>query len=154
MEMLHANHVGGGTHTSLVKQKKPRGFKRYEWPDYKKKILVIDDEPNLLNTLNKRLSAHGYEVFLASTGTMGLSVAKEEIPDLIILDVVMPDVRGDDVAVLLKKNIETCNIPILFLSCLLTRRGTGGAVGNVGRDVYMGKPYQPHQLMEKIREMI
>lgn len=82
----------------------------------KKKILLVDDEKEVLDFLGNTLKRHGYEVVLASCGQEAIELARQAMPDLIILDMVMPDIYGADVAKELSKDFETKNIPIVFLT--------------------------------------
>ena len=81
-----------------------------------KKILVIDDEPHILIMVAARLRANGYETFEASFGDHGIAVAKEKHPDLILLDQIMPGMRGDEVLRVLKSTPSTKDIPVMMFT--------------------------------------
>ncbi len=81
-----------------------------------KKILVVDDEPDLLKVTLLRLKKTGYEVFGCVDGQEALDLARQIMPDLIILDVYLPVINGDDVAKILKKDDELKHIPIILIS--------------------------------------
>ncbi len=80
-----------------------------------KKILIIDDEPNILITLKDRLEFEGYEVITAIDGTSGLKQADEGIPDLIILDTMLPDMDGHQVCRTIK-TVKKLNIPVIMVT--------------------------------------
>lgn len=118
-----------------------------------KKILIVDDEKDLVETLTFRLEAAGFEVIPAYDGLEGLSKARKEKPDLILLDVMMPKMDGYQVCRLLKFSTDTKDIPII----MLTARGqdrdklTGQ---EVGADVYITKPFDGAELVKKIKEVL
>ena len=80
------------------------------------KILVIDDDPVMVRLIERILRNDGYEVFGALRGKSGLERVQKEIPDLILLDVLMPDIDGKDVARQLQKDPKTKDIPIVFMT--------------------------------------
>lgn len=79
-------------------------------------VLVIDDDPVFLRTLQKVLLNNGYSVLTAATGEQGLQVAKLQAPDLILLDVILPGIKGREVCSILKESDQTKNIPVIFLT--------------------------------------
>ena len=81
-----------------------------------KKILVVDDEPNIIKLLESRLSHSGYDIITAVDGKTCLKKAKDEKPDLILLDIILPGLNGFEVCKHLKKDQETKDIPILIMS--------------------------------------
>ena len=82
--------------------------------DEKKKILVVDDEKEMVAMLQMALEAKDYQVFVAFDGESALEAARKEMPDLVILDVVMPKKNGYQVCRTLKSHEETMHIPIIF----------------------------------------
>jgi CheY-like chemotaxis protein len=80
------------------------------------KVLIIDDSPEAVALVKVRLSKDGLDVICADGGTAGMEAVKHELPDLILLDVDMPDISGFDVCRMLKADPELCVIPIVFLS--------------------------------------
>ncbi len=118
-----------------------------------KKILVVDDERDLVETITFRLEAAGYEVSSAFDGQEGLEKAREIKPDLILLDVMMPKMDGYQVCRMLKFDDDYKNIPII----MLTARGqeqdkkTGG---DVGADDYITKPFDSKDLLARIQKML
>ena len=118
-----------------------------------KHILIIDDEQDLLDLLRPRLETAGYEISTALDGQEGLNKAREEKPDLILLDVMMPKMDGYQVCRFLKFDEEYKHIPIV----LLTARGqkqdkeTGK---KVGADGYLTKPFEKDVLLDKIGQLL
>ena len=84
------------------------------------KILIVDDEQEFSNALKDRLEANDYTVVVASDGSEGMIKAKEENPDLILMDINMPGINGGDTVLLLQKNSETKHIPIIFLTAIIS----------------------------------
>ena len=118
-----------------------------------KSILVVDDEPALVQMLSIRLANNGYKVLKAYNGKEALNIAREERPDLIILDILMPELDGSKTASLLKESPETKDIPIVFLTCLFTKEDEKES--NIrGNTYFVAKPYDADQLLKVIRENI
>jgi len=119
----------------------------------KKKILVVDDEPEFLTLIGEQLRANGYEVFLAADGTEGLQKAQQEIPNLILLDVVMPNMNGVDMLATLKRKSETRGIPVV----MLTAKGETDMIlqmQKMGAVDYFIKPFKPEELLAYIKRYI
>ena len=87
----------------------------------KKKILIVDDEKDTLIVLEKQLTTAGYTIVTANSGTQALLLAKSEQPDLVVLDVQMPDMDGGEIAFRLKEDSMTTKIPVVYLTCLLSK---------------------------------
>lgn len=118
-----------------------------------KKILVVDDEPNIVTLLGGRLRAEGYEVISAGDGTTGLDKARKEKPDLIILDLMLPKMDGYRVCGLLKKDARYSRIPIIIFTAKAQEEDI--RMGEeVGADAYITKPFEPKALLGKIKELI
>lgn len=118
--------------------------------EIKSKILIIDDEKDILKSLKDTLASENYEIITSLTGKDGIDFAKNEKPDLIILDLRLSDMDGYDVCRELKKDEESKYIPIIMLS---TRsRDTEKVVGlEIGADDYLTKPYNSMELLARIR---
>ncbi len=117
------------------------------------KVLIVDDEVDLVETLSFRLEAAGYTALAAHDGLEGLNKARADKPDLIILDVMMPKMDGYQVCRLLKFDQKLKTIPII----MLTARGQeqDKQTGNqVGADAYMTKPFDSKQLLAKVEELL
>lgn len=119
----------------------------------KKKILIVDDNKVILKTLEKILISEGYSVIPLSLGRIALKIAKERSPDLIILDIMMPDMDGGDVAFILKNDPKTKNIPIMFLSSLVTKREEQSSSKKHGI-YFMTKPFEKDELLRQIKNYL
>jgi DNA-binding response OmpR family regulator len=118
-----------------------------------KKILIVDDYPQLVEALKLRLEATGYQVITAADGQEGLSLARRESPDLIILDVMLPKMNGYKVCRFLKFDAKYKNIPII----MLTSRGGANdmQMGKAtGANAYVVKPYDPKVLMSLVQRFL
>ena len=113
----------------------------------------MDDEPDILSLLGLHLNINGYSVFQANSGLKGLETAVLEKPDIIVLDVMMPDLDGFEVATKLKANPETAEIPIIFLTA---RTQTDDKIRGlmVGADDYMIKPFDFEELELRIKRTL
>lgn len=121
----------------------------------KKKILVIDDEGDLLKVERTRLEVSGYEVLTLSNGERAMQVVKSEKPDLVLLDIVMPGKNGCDICRELKADEATRGIPvIIFTAHYPEEEYIKIGSGEVGADDYMVKPFEPQILLAKIRALI
>ncbi|MEO0092904.1 MAG: response regulator, partial [candidate division WOR-3 bacterium] len=115
-----------------------------------KRILVVDDEARVLAVIQKRLESAGYEVITAMDGTEGLKKAREENPDLIILDLILPKLNGYQVCAILKRDSYYKKIPILMLTARSQERDIEEGM-RVGADAYMTKPFKNEVLLEQVK---
>ncbi len=115
----------------------------------RKKILLIDDEPEVIETVKFLLNLKNFDVVDARDGVEGLTKAKEEKPDLILLDIMLPNMNGYEVCANLKRDPETSNIPVLFLTA---RDDTDSVIRahRAGADDYIVKPFSTTILFNKI----
>jgi len=119
----------------------------------KAKILVVDDEPDLVETLIFRLQANDYEVISACDGQEGLEKARNTHPDIIILDLMLPKIDGFKVCRLLKFDVKYNKIPIIMFTA--RAQETDKRLGEeVGADAYITKPFDPKVLLSKIDELL
>ena len=121
-----------------------------------KKILVVDDEEDFVFFVKKNLEATGeYKVFVANCGEDGIRLAKIEHPDVILLDVMMPSLGGPDVADLLQADSKTKNIPVVFLTAIVTKEEIGvETIRNIGGQNYVAKPISVKDLIGCIKKVI
>jgi DNA-binding NarL/FixJ family response regulator len=114
------------------------------------KLLLVDDDPNLVLLVKDFLELRGYEVITAEHGREGLKLLEQETPDLIICDVMMPEMDGYSFVKHVRENPKTDCIPFIFLSAKgqIEDRVTGL---NTGADVYMVKPFEPEELSAQIQ---
>ena len=120
---------------------------------FKKKILIVDDERDTLFIIKKELEARGYSVITADNGNDALKLAKSKYPELIILDIWMPEMDGAEVAARLKQDMQTRNIPIIFLTCLIQKREEGEQGRAIANSVYIAKPYNIEGLVAHIERL-
>ena len=119
----------------------------------KKTILLVDDEPDLLDSLSIRLRASGYEVLIAEDGLEALKKARSLDPDLIILDLMLPKMDGYKVARLLKFDNRYSHIPILILSA--RGQDMDKDMGkSAGADDYLVKPFKSADLISRIERLL
>ena len=117
-----------------------------------KKILIVDDDPVSLEMLEKILLLEGYWVVKATNGKEALYIADEFQPDLIILDIVMPIMDGTEAMEKLEKNPRTKNIPVLFLTSLISKNDELGKFAKDRR--FLAKPIDREKLLEEIEGRI
>jgi diguanylate cyclase (GGDEF)-like protein len=125
----------------------------YQFNRDQKTILIVDDTPNNLRLLSTALTEGGYDVRCAKNGYMALVGAQSEPPDLILLDVKMPDISGFEVCLTLKTNPRTCEIPIIFLSAIdeVIDKVRAFEVGGVD---YITKPFQAEEVLARVKNHI
>lgn len=115
-----------------------------------KRILIVDDEPDLVETVRFPLEVEGYEVLVAGNGEEGLNLARKEKPDLILLDLMLPKLDGYKVCRLLKFDERYKHIPILMLTAK-TQEKDRMLGKETGADEYITKPFDLDQLLEKVK---
>lgn len=118
-----------------------------------KRILVVDDEPHIVRTLEDLLSAEGYVVYKAMDGKKALELAEENIPDLILLDVMMPKFDGFEVLRRLKKSDSTMDIPIIMLTVKSTSRDVEEGI-QLYAEKYITKPFDSDFLLAEIERSL
>ena len=119
----------------------------------KKKILIIDDEESFTELVKLNLEATGkYEIKAENKGSLGLVAAKQFKPDLILLDLIMPDMGGGEVSCQLKIDEETKNIPIVFLTAIMTEEEAEARGGIVSGLQVVAKPVRTGDLINVIEK--
>jgi two-component system, OmpR family, KDP operon response regulator KdpE len=119
-------------------------------PDHPSRLLVVDDDPQLARALRISLTARGYEVAVVASGGSALAAATARVPDLVILDLGLPDMDGRDVLAALRRWTE---VPVMILS----GRGDPGEkvdILDAGADDYVTKPFSPDELAARIRALL
>ena len=119
----------------------------------RERILVVDDEEDILELVRFNLSKEGYQAICAETGERAAEIARSEMPDLIVLDLMLPGMDGLEVAKFLKNNPETESIPIV----MLTAKGEESDVITgleLGADDYVTKPFSPKILLARIKAVL
>ena len=114
-----------------------------------KRILLVDDEERILEVLSRRLQSWGYEVLTGKTGEEGLQIAETAQPDLILLDIVMPTMRGREVCARLKEDSRTKRIPVIFLTALGMPEQVEAGI-HLGAEDYIVKPFNPQEMKQRI----
>lgn len=114
------------------------------------KILVVDDEKNILELVRFNLEREGYQVLTALDGAQGLELARKETPDLIVLDVMLPEMNGIEVCRELHQDAATKNIPIVMLSARAEELDRVLGL-EMGADDYVTKPFSPRELVARIK---
>jgi two-component system response regulator RpaA len=117
-----------------------------------KRILLVDDDPDLLQMLSASIRAAGYSVLLANTGAEALAQAKTQ-PDLIILDLVLPEVDGFTVCQTLRRDKSTAAIPIMMLTGLTSQLNRFAGL-ECGANDYVTKPITPDELIARVRQFL
>lgn len=118
-----------------------------------KKILIVDDEVNIVKVLSSRLKFAGYDVEAAYDGQEALDKVEAEKPDLIILDLMLPKIEGYRVCRLLKFDKKYQKIPIIIFTARVEPYEKTLAE-SVGADAFINKPFDPDALMEKVGELL
>ena len=123
-----------------------------------KKILIVDDDPDMVEATSMILKSMHYDVVAAYGGVEGLEKAKAEKPDLIVLDVMMPDKDGYTVCKELKADPVLCEIPVLLLTAVVSYISTTRFSHQMGMeteaDDYMDKPVEPIELAKRIEVLL
>jgi len=119
-------------------------------------VLIVDDEEAFCHLLKKNLEASGeFKVFFAHNGQDGMTLAHTEQPDIILLDVMMPDISGAEVANILKKDEKVSDIPIIFLTAIIKKEEIGiEPMRRIGEYRYIAKPIKTQALIDSIKETI
>ena len=118
-----------------------------------KKVLVVDDEPYILRSLRMILEMEGYQVDTASDGLEALKKVSENKPHLILLDIMMPNMDGYEVAKRLKGDSATSDIFILTLTAKGQEKDKMRSV-SLGVDEHLTKPFSPNKLLERVKEIL
>jgi two-component system alkaline phosphatase synthesis response regulator PhoP len=119
----------------------------------KHKILIVDDEPDILELIEYNLKKEGYQVYTASNGQEGVALAKKVLPDLIILDVMMPKMDGIEACRIMRAMPEFKNTFMIFLTAR-SEEYSEIAGFNVGADDYIAKPIKPRSLISRINAIL
>jgi DNA-binding response OmpR family regulator len=117
------------------------------------KILIIDDDVDTLRLVGLILQRDGYQILAAADGPQGLNVAESELPDIILLDVMMPHMDGYEVARQLRANQKTAHIPILIFTAR-TQIEAKVAGFESGADAYLTKPTHASELQMQVRSLL
>ena len=119
----------------------------------KKKVLVVDDNGSNLMLEKDLLEVAGFEVFEAENASSGIAIARREKPDIIIMDVRLPDMRGSEAAKILRQDKETSDIPIVFVTASVMAEGMD-EVRNIPNSGFIGKPINTRTFAKEISQYI
>lgn len=116
------------------------------------KVLIVDDEPSILMSLEFLMKKEGYQVFIARDGSEAMEIIEKEVPSIILLDIMMPNVDGYEVCYTVKNNLRLNHIKVVFLSAknkeLDIEKGY-----EVGADLYVTKPFSTRALVAKVNAL-
>jgi CheY-like chemotaxis protein len=116
------------------------------------RVLVVDDDPSMRRLLRVMLEPKGFSVTEANSGAHALNVARRELPDVVLLDIMMPDIDGFGVCRELKLNATTKEIPVIFVTAKAGREHFEKGM-SLGAQGYITKPFHPDVLFEKLYEI-
>jgi DNA-binding response OmpR family regulator len=119
----------------------------------KKRILVVDDDPVIVRAITINLHSVGYETITALDGADGLRKVVAEKPDLVILDIMMPEIDGFEVLKVLKDNPETQHIPVIMLTAFPTDENVTRSYG-LDSDCFIPKPFEPEVLLIVVQRLL
>jgi DNA-binding response OmpR family regulator len=123
-----------------------------------KKVLLVDDDVEFCEATKLLLESKGYDVILAHDGKEGLDKVRSELPQLVILDVMMPEMNGYDVCVVLKADPELKEIPVILLTAVdqaLFKTSYTQAMGLMTEaDDYIAKPVEPEELVKRVQDWL
>ena len=116
-------------------------------------VLLVEDDPVILKLLEVNFDLEGYSVLLARDGAEGIDLARSERPDLIISDIMMPNVSGIELVQTLKADDATSGIPIILLSAKAQTADIRAGM-EAGADDYVTKPFEPLELVEHVQALL
>ena len=116
-------------------------------------VLLVEDDPVILRLLEVNFELEGYGVLLAHDGAEGIALARSEQPDLIISDIMMPNVSGIELVETLKGDAATADIPIILLSAKAQSADVRAGM-DAGADDYITKPFEPLELVEHVQALL
>lgn len=118
-----------------------------------KKILLVDDDPNILLSLEFLMRKNGYDVLVARNGTEALELLNEQVPHLTVLDIMMPDVDGYEICRFIKESENLKQGKVIFLSAKSKETDISKGL-SLGADLYVTKPFSTKELVKKIAELL
>jgi response regulator RpfG family c-di-GMP phosphodiesterase len=119
----------------------------------KKTVLIVDDSRLICVILEQRLRENGFDVVICHDGECGVKTAQEKSPDIIILDLILPQLPGEEVCRLLKRNPKTENIPVIMLTA--KNNEVDKVIGRVlGANAYISKPFNMEELLVKLKDLL
>jgi len=119
----------------------------------KKRVLIVDDNRNNLMLEKDLLEIAGFEVFEAENASCGITIAKAEKPDIIVMDVRLPDMRGSEAARILRQDKTTRDIPIIFVTASVMVEGKE-EIKDIANSGFIGKPINTRTFADEIKQFI
>jgi DNA-binding response OmpR family regulator len=119
-----------------------------------KTLLVIDDEPDIMDVVTVRLRHLGHEIIQAISAEEALAVLKNKIPDLILLDLLLPKMHGDEFCKKIKADKKYKQIPVILFTANVLYPGPAEKMKTMGADDYIVKPFEPEELLGKVKKML
>jgi CheY-like chemotaxis protein len=119
----------------------------------RKRVLIVDDNGNNLILEKDLLEIAGYEVFTSENAAGGIAIARKEKPDIIVMDVRLPDMRGTEAAKILRQGKDTRDIPIVFVTASVMAEGRG-AISLIPNSGFVGKPINTRTFAKEIGQFI
>jgi len=116
------------------------------------KLLLVDDEPNILLSLEFLMKKSGYQVFIARDGREAIDILNQNVPNIIILDIMMPNVDGYEVCQHIKGAPELQNVKIIFLTAKSKKEDIEKGLA-MGADLYITKPFSTRELLKKVKNI-
>lgn len=117
------------------------------------KILIVDDEPNILLSLEFLMKKEGYQVFIARDGEEAFEIIEKQFPDLVLLDIMMPKIDGYEVCSFIKSRPDLAAIKVVFMSA--KSKDTDIQKGySLGADLYVAKPFSTRELIMKVQDLL
>jgi DNA-binding response OmpR family regulator len=118
-----------------------------------KKILIVDDEPNIVMSLEYTFKRQNFEVFIARDGMEALEILKNQLPDMIILDIMMPLVDGFETLQKIKSNEQLNHCKVMFLSAKNKESDIEKGL-SLGADAYLTKPFSIKKVVDQVNELL
>lgn len=115
-------------------------------------VLLIEDELDLANVTKSRLENSGYKVLTAPSAELALGLLQKNIPDLILLDLLLPGMRGEEACKRIKANAKLKHIPIILFTA--SASDIPKVAKEIGAEDYIMKPFEPEELLEKVKKFI
>ena len=116
-------------------------------------VLVVDDDPVIQKLLKVNFEMEGYSVVTAGDGAEGLEAVRNNAPDVVILDIMMPKMNGLEVLSALKQDTDTASIPVILLSAKAQSSDVQAGLDR-GADAYVTKPFDPLELLDRVSEFL
>ena len=117
------------------------------------RVLLVEDDPVILRLLEVNFELEGYDVLLAHDGAEGIDMARDQRPDLVISDIMMPNVSGIELVEALKGDEVTAGIPIILLSAKAQSADVRAGM-EAGADDYITKPFEPLELVDRVQALL